>query len=83
MSKKRTHDEIIESGDYISLPEFLALIGSENLCLPNEGMTVRQAAEKKGVSMGTIRRHLRAGKIPFKYTLVNEDLQYRIFNLCV
>jgi len=83
MSRKRTHDEIIESGDYISLPELLTRIGSENLCPPNEGMTVRQAAKKKGVSMGTIKRHLRTGKIPFKYTVnpITSNLEYRIFNL--
>jgi len=80
MDRKRQQMELIERGAYISLPEFLALIGPENLCSPNEGMTVRQAAKEKGVSMGTIRRHLRAGKIPFKYTTSHNDgLEYRIF----
>lgn len=65
---------------YITLPDLLAQIPPEDLCLPNEGMTIRQAAKIKGVAPGTLRRHLHAGKIPFKLTIVNDQPEYRIFN---
>ncbi|MBA7554806.1 hypothetical protein ES705_47441 [subsurface metagenome] len=74
------YTELIEGVDYFPLSALIAQTPPENLCLPNEGMTIRQAAKKKGVSPGTLRRHLRAGKIPFKITIVNEAPEYRIFN---
>ncbi|MBA7646218.1 hypothetical protein ES703_53980 [subsurface metagenome] len=75
------HTELIEgSVDYITLPELLAKMDPKDLCLPNEGMTIRQAAKIKGVAPGTLRRHLHAGKIPFKLTIVNDQPEYRIFN---
>jgi len=75
------HRELIEGVDYITLPELLAQMDPKDLCLPNEGLTIRQAAKIKGVCPTTLRRHLRAGKIPFKFAVVYGQLEYRIFNL--
>ena len=70
--------ELIEGVDYITQPELLAQMDQKDLCLPNEGLTIRQAAKIKGVCPTTLRRHLRAGKIPFKITVVYGQLEYRI-----
>ena len=64
----------------VTLEELLAEMDPGDLCLPNEGMTIRQAAKIKGVCPTTLRRHLHAGKIPFKQTVVYGQLEYRIFN---
>ncbi|MBA7566885.1 hypothetical protein ES708_08584 [subsurface metagenome] len=72
--------EPIEGGGWTAFDkELQARIAPEISCMPNEGMTIRQAAKIKGLHPGTLRRHVWAGNIPYKLTAVNGQLEYRIF----
>lgn len=73
------YTELIPGVVYITLPELLASMGPENLCKPKEGMPIRQAAKVRGVAPGTLRRHIKEGKITFKMTVVYGNPEYRIF----